>query len=257
MHVSRWGKAGPRVVLVHGSAQGSKVGGAEHFSAQRWLTERDWQLVVPDRPGHGQTPNPGRPDDAELDGALIADLLDDGAHLVGHSFGGAVALAAAAKRPEAVRSLTLIEPAMQKLATHDPNVRRFGLKLLATMLFSVTPERRAAKFSELVGIPPEIRGGKDRAELRRMGEGIKRLKVPSAKTLRGELGIVRQAGIPLLVVTGGWSPAFDATGRIVAETGSGSHVVVPSPHHFPNMVSNQFNEILFAFMTESDRVRAR
>lgn len=31
IHVTRWGPAGPRVVMVHGSSQGSEVGGDGHF----------------------------------------------------------------------------------------------------------------------------------------------------------------------------------------------------------------------------------
>src|SRR5271165_4633819 len=112
IHVARWGHSGPRVVLVHGGAQGTPVGGESNFRAQQPLAQEGWQLIVPDRPGHGRSPDPGRPDDAEADGAWVAALLEDGAHLVGHSFGGCVALAAAARRPEAVRSLTLIEPGM-------------------------------------------------------------------------------------------------------------------------------------------------
>ena len=61
IHITRWGHAGPRVILVHGGAQGSEVGGERNFSAQRALADRRWQLVVPDRPGHGRSPDPGRP----------------------------------------------------------------------------------------------------------------------------------------------------------------------------------------------------
>ncbi|MEJ0006720.1 MAG: alpha/beta fold hydrolase [Steroidobacteraceae bacterium] len=93
-----------------GSAQGGRLGGEHHFSAQQRLAQRGWQVIAPDRPGHGRSAAPGRPDDAEADGAWVADLLDGGSHLVGHSFGGCVVLAAAASRPLAVRSLTLIEP---------------------------------------------------------------------------------------------------------------------------------------------------
>jgi pimeloyl-ACP methyl ester carboxylesterase len=56
------------VILVHGGAQGSEVGGERNFSPQRALAEEGWQLIVPDRPGHGRSPDPGRPDDAEADG---------------------------------------------------------------------------------------------------------------------------------------------------------------------------------------------
>lgn len=251
IHVTRWGEAGPRVVLVHGSAQGSKVGGDHHFAAQQALCDEGWQLIVPDRPGHGASPAPGRPDDAEADGAWVADLLGDGAHLVGHSFGGCVALAAAARTPNAVRSLTLIEPGMQKLAIDDPQVRRFVLKLVATMIFSFSPERRAVRFAKLVGIPGDIRGGASREELKAMGRGIAKLKVPSAATLRRELETVKQFGVPLLAVTGGWSPAFDAVGARAAAIGGGRHAIVPSPNHFPNLVP-AFNPMLTAFMRDAE-----
>src|ERR1700678_2806029 len=122
IHITRWGTTGPKIVLIHGGAQGNKYfGGDRHFTAQQRLGE-DYELVVPDRPGHGRSPYPGRPDDAEADGAWVAELLGDGAHLVGHSFGACVALAAAAIKPSVVRSLTMIEPAMPKLAMNRPVV---------------------------------------------------------------------------------------------------------------------------------------
>lgn len=251
IHLTRWGDSGPRVVLVHGSAQGSRIGGDHHFAAQQALGGEGWQVIVPDRPGHGHSPAPGRPDDAEADGTWVAELLGDGAHLVGHSFGGCVALAAAAGRPDAVRSLTLIEPGMQKLAIDDPRVRRFVLKLVTTLIFSFSAERRAVRFARLVGIPSEIRGGKSREELKAMGRGIAKLKVPAAATLRRELETIERAGIPLLVVTGGWSPSFDAVGARVAAAGGGRHRIVASPNHFPNLTPG-FNPVLTAFMTAAD-----
>jgi pimeloyl-ACP methyl ester carboxylesterase len=98
IHITRWGDSGPRVVFVHGGAQGTDVAGESNFSNQKILAARGWQPIVPDRPGHGKSPDPGRPDDAEADGTWVADLFGDGAHLLGHSFGGCVALSAAAVR---------------------------------------------------------------------------------------------------------------------------------------------------------------
>jgi pimeloyl-ACP methyl ester carboxylesterase len=246
IHVTRWGMVGPKVVLVHGGAQGGKAGGEMHFSVQRRLAERGWQLVVPDRPGHGQSLDPGRPDDPDLDGAIVADLWGDGAHLVGHSFGGAVALAAASQRPKAVRSLTLIEPALQNLVLTDRRVIRFGLKALRIQLFSFSAARRMRGFERLVGIPAEMRG--DHTEAKAIGRGLSRLRLPKRDAIRGQLAVVRRAKIPLLVVTGGWSPAFTAIGDCVAELGNGEHRLVASPHHFPNLISDEFNEMLDAFM---------
>ena len=255
MFVTRWGQSGPKVVLVHGSAQGSKVGGAHHFTAQQRLSERGWQLLVPDRPGHGRSPDPGRPDDAQADGGLVADLLGKGAHLVGHSFGACVALAAAAKRPEAVRSLTIIEPAMAAMAVNKPVVLRFVLKIVAIMLFSLSAESRLKRFVKLVNIPPEIRGGSDADELKRMGRAIKQLKLPTKPGLLHDWDIVRRAGIPVLVVSGGWRPAFEAISDETARVGGGRRLVIRSAHHFPQQVSDEFNLELAKFMQESELKR--
>jgi len=243
---------------VHGSAQGSDVGGDLHFSGQQQLGERGWQVVVPDRPGHGRSPSPGRPDDAEADSKWVDGLLGEGAHLVGHSFGGCVALAAAAHRPTAVRSLTLIEPAMPRLATSDPAVRSFSLKTVRVLFLTFSPQKRINRFVDLVNIPDEIRGGSSDEELKRMGKAIRRLKLPSGKVLQKQLDVVKSAPIPLLVVTGGWSQSFDAIGRIVADAGGGRHEVVRSPNHFPQReAAEQFNDLLDGFMLESDRQSQR
>jgi hypothetical protein len=65
--------------------------------------------LLVDRRGFGASPADGRVD-FERDAEDVAELLADGAHLVGHSYGGVVSLLAAARRPDAVRSLVLIEP---------------------------------------------------------------------------------------------------------------------------------------------------
>jgi pimeloyl-ACP methyl ester carboxylesterase len=232
------------------SAQGSRAGGDRHFSAQAALKDRGWQVVVPDRPGHGLSPAPGRPDDAELDGEWVAEILEDGAHLVGHSFGGAVALAAATRRPEAVYSLTLIEPAMLALAVHRPAVRWFLLRILLTRVTSLTPIIYARRFARLMHIPDEIRGGADKEELKRMAAGIAAIRVPKKQVLQRQLETVKMASIPLMVVSGKWSDALEATADAAAERGAGRRLVIPSPHHFPHLFSDEFNQNLDAFMRE-------
>lgn len=252
IYLTKWGDGGRRVVLVHGSAQGSEVGGDKHFAKQSELAARGWEVIVPDRPGHGRTPAPGRSDDAKLDGLWVADLLGDDAHLVGHSFGGAVALAAAARRPEAVRSLTLIEPALQKFALTDPDVRKFGLKALLTLALPMPAAVRARRFARLVRIPEEIRGGSSASELRKIGRGLKALRLPSGDEIAAQLSVVRAKEIPFMVVTGGWNRAFDAIGRLAAAAGGGQHVLITSSHHFPQAVSDEFNDRLNNFMLEAD-----
>jgi pimeloyl-ACP methyl ester carboxylesterase len=258
LHVTRWGQTGPRVVLVHGSAQGGRVGGDSHFARQQRLGSQGWQLLVPDRPGHGQSLDPRRPDDAQADGALVAELLGESAHVVGHSFGACVALAAAALRPSSVRSLTLIEPAMALLAMNKPSVLKFGLTAAMITMAPLSDIWRIKRFMQLVKIPPELRGteGVDDDGLKRLGRAIARLRVPDKKTLLGQLKELRAAGVPLLVVAGSWSPAFRAISDSVAEVGSGKTLVISCEHHFPHLVSEQFNEALVTFMGACDQQRS-
>jgi pimeloyl-ACP methyl ester carboxylesterase len=256
IHVTRWGSSGPRVVMVHGGAQGGSVGGVKNFFNQQHLANEGWQLLVPDRPGHGLSPCQGWPDDAELDGAWTAELLGAGAHLVGHSFGGAVALAAAARRPDAVRSLTLIEPAMHAVAIDDPRVRKFVFSIMRATLFSLSAAARAERLFAIIGIPPEISGRYDKSERARIGKALRRIRIPKKKELVRELGVVRATGIPLFVVTGGWSEAFNVSSARVAVLGGGRHVIVRSPHHFPQIVSGEFSQQLSAFMRAADARRA-
>lgn len=254
IHLAERGE-GPRVVLVHGSAQGSSVGGEKHFANQASLAAKGWTVITPDRPGHGLSPAPDRGDNAELDGVWVAELLgESGGHLVGHSFGGAVALAAAARRPDAVRTLTLIEPALQKVASDLPVVRKFILGLVATAIFSFPPSKRMTRIAKFLGIPDSVRGGTSKEELARMGKGFKRLMLPTNEEIRAQLAIVRQHKIPLTVVTGGWNEAFDAVSERVAELGGGKHVIIQSPHHFPQNVSEEFNELLDTTMRKAEAI---
>src|ERR1700757_397360 len=101
MQLEIWGE-GPRVVLVHGAI----TNGPAAWSKQRPLAER-WQLVVVNRPGFAPNP-PEQRSDFEADAAALARMLDEPAHLVGHSYGGLIVLLAADQRPDAVLSLTLI-----------------------------------------------------------------------------------------------------------------------------------------------------
>ena len=256
IHVTRWGATGPRVLMIHGSAQGSEVGGDKHFSRQAALAQEGLQLLVPDRPGHGRSPDPGRPDDAEADGEWAADMLGEGAHLVGHSFGGCVAMAAAARRPEAVRSLTLIEPAVLGLAVNRPEVRKMLFGIVSANYLTFSDAERIKRFSKLLNIPDDIRGGSDDAMLKRMGKAIKALKLPPPPRQKAQLEAIRRTGVPFLIVTGGWSPAFDVAADRAAEIGGARRLVIKSPHHFPQLVSGEFNAALLAQVRQAEAGRA-
>jgi pyruvate dehydrogenase E2 component (dihydrolipoamide acetyltransferase) len=67
-----------------------------------------------DLPGHGNSPLAGETNLEAIVDAVEMALIEEGlrdAHLIGHSLGGAVAIALAGRRPVRARSLTLIAPA--------------------------------------------------------------------------------------------------------------------------------------------------
>jgi pimeloyl-ACP methyl ester carboxylesterase len=230
-------------VLIHGGVQGTRHGGITHFARQQQLAARGMQLLVPDRPGHGLSPSEGRPDDAEADGEWVAELLGDGAHLIGHSFGGCIALNAAARRPSAVQTLTLIEPGMQALAANRFPVAKFLVRLVTTLAFSFSPETRIRRFSRLMHIPDEVGGGSTE-ELRAMGKAASEIRIPSKRTFEAQLALVKARAIAFRVISGGWEPGVDLTAERVAELGGGQYVRIESPHHFPQLHSNEFNELV-------------
>src|SRR5256885_12758868 len=105
---------GERVVLVHGSGPPRAT-----WADQLALAER-YQLVVLERRGYGQ--DPGDNPDFEADAKDIRELLAEPAHLVGFSYGGLGVLLAAAQRPDAIRSLAVIEPAAYSIAAGNSDV---------------------------------------------------------------------------------------------------------------------------------------
>ena len=85
-----------------------------------------------------------------------------------------------------------------------------------------------------------------------MGRSLRRLRVPNKDVLTRELGVIKQAGIPLLVITGGWNPAFEASSDAVAAAAGGRRAVIQAGHHFPQIVSDEVNQVCAAFMQERE-----
>jgi len=119
--------AGRPVVLLHSSA----ASGAQWRAYRQGLIAAGFRVLAPDLHGYGGTDawtGRGRlrlADEAALIIALI-DLCGEPVDLVGHSYGGAVALHIARHHASRLRSLTLIEPvAFHLLWNSDPWASRY------------------------------------------------------------------------------------------------------------------------------------
>lgn len=103
--------AGPTVLMLHGSGPGTTGSGAWAATAQ--ALGESWHVVAPDQAGFGRTPVPaGSRGGLRLWTEQAAGLIDalgvERYAVVGHSMGGAVALALAAARPERVTHVVAV-----------------------------------------------------------------------------------------------------------------------------------------------------
>jgi pyruvate dehydrogenase E2 component (dihydrolipoamide acetyltransferase) len=103
------GEAGPYLLMLHGFGSDR----ASWFLNQPDVAAYAQTLAL-DLPGHGASTAPLADASAPAIAAQVAAALGgtgEPVHVVGHSFGGAVAIALAAGRPDLVASLTLVAPA--------------------------------------------------------------------------------------------------------------------------------------------------
>jgi pimeloyl-ACP methyl ester carboxylesterase len=183
------------------------------------LVARRWRLLAPDAPGYGLTP-PRGPDAYELDtlADLLLELAGERAALIGHSWGGAVALCAAAARPDSVSAVVLLDSGhfdFQDLEDVDPDAT----------LEDLTEQSRArlvpvADWDELVReVRGEIRREPTETLLGIFREGAEQRddglwpKAPPEVRAAALLGLLRgrrmsalwpalgEAGIPVLLLT--------------------------------------------------------
>lgn len=241
LHVSVAG-SGPRVLMLHCDAATAASG----WRHQRRLTDR-WTLVMPDRPGYGASP--AARVDFTTEPAAHLPLLRDGAHLVGHSYGGVVALMMAGSAPELVRSLTVVEPPAFGLSD-DAEVTAVRAELQE--LWDAGPADPFAfwqRFSRAIGERPWPRpplpAGLELGVRALMGER------PPWEA-RPDLAAIGAAAFPVLVVSGGHKPAFEnVCDRIAAETGAERAVVRGRRHMVPH-VGAPFNDLLEDFWRRAE-----
>lgn len=247
LHVREWGDGEP-VVLVHGSMSTSRT----TWSPQRPLAEQGHRLIVPDRRGYGASPEVDG-EDFEVDTQDVLRLLDreDGSHLVGHSYGALAALRAAGRHPEAVRSLTVIEPPAFSIADDEPAVADLleDQADLWDRARDLDDRSFMERFIRLMGTDPGdipealLDTWARRTRPMRLGRPAWEADIPLAELERADL--------PVLVVSGDHHPAFERICDRLAERLGASRDVVPGAGHEVQRTGDPFNRRLLQHWREA------
>ncbi|SFW92550.1 alpha/beta fold hydrolase [Amycolatopsis australiensis] len=163
LHVRRTpGPDGVRAVYVHGLG-----GSSTNWTDLAALLAPVASGTAPDLPGFGQSePEQGFDFTLQAHADVVARHIEDvGApvHLLGNSMGGAIALLVAAQRPELVKTLTLISPAvpdrrLDPRRLSDPRMALAYLPLVGArvraQLAALGPRERAAQVIKLCFADP-------------------------------------------------------------------------------------------------------
>jgi pimeloyl-ACP methyl ester carboxylesterase len=231
--------SGEHVVLAHGSL----ATGSEEWEAQQPLAEEGFRLLVVDRYGYGRSPA-AEGEDFLRDGEDIAALMDGGAHLVGHSYGGLGVMLAAARRPEATRSLAVLEPPAITLGQDDQAARALTSRLREVWDLDLPDRAWMERFLEAVGsnpeeLPPELLDG-----ALPLVPVMRRGRLPSDADL--PLAELASATFPKLVVSGGHDPGFEAICDDLAEKIDASRSVIEGAGHEIQFTGQPINDALLS-----------
>jgi pimeloyl-ACP methyl ester carboxylesterase len=204
-----------RLFLLHGS-----VTNADLTWRKQQVLASDYELVQPDRPGFPPGP-PVERVDFEADVPWLEELVRSGDHLVAQSYGAVIALLAAPQLPLA--SLTVIEPPAFGVARGVPAVEAWLDAVFALPRDDLRTYVEA--FLAHVGaplrlpepLPPVLQQG---------AEAFLTERPPSEAELPLE-----PLPYPVLVVTGGHEPAFEAVGDVLEAALQAERLVLPGAGH--------------------------
>ena len=232
-------------MLVHGSVVNAEL----TWSAQKPLADR-FEIVAPNRRGFPPGPDVDAVD-FEDEAEWFQPFLEADTHVLGHSYGGVIALLAVAKQPERLRSLTVIEPPALGVARGRLAVDEFVQR--TDEHWTNGPRDPAAflrGFLDLVGssIPP----GSFSPELLQGARTLMVERSPAEAVI--PFDELARASFPKLVVSGGHGPAFEDVCGVLEEWLGAERAVLPGAGHSVQRLGEPFNELLTSFVERAETV---
>jgi len=247
LFVRIWGEGHPeRVVLLHGS---NVPDPDVTWQKQRPLAAQ-YELVVVDRRGFGQSP-PADHITWESEMSDLLALIGERAHIVGHSYGGVLALLLGSSHPERVRSLVAIEPPAFGLALEDPTIAAY-VQLAAPVHTAgpdLTPEEFLRRLIAAQGEEPPAEFAFAPAHRKAVNTtGIS----PDPATAPIVVEHLAAAPFPKLVASGSWSAQMETTCDHVAARIGAERANFPGSRHSPQQLGAPFNDRLCAVFAAAE-----
>ena len=250
---------GKTIVMLHGSMA----------SKEQWLgftreVVPHYKVVSMDLLGYGQTTRPFSADDYSLrdESELLRSVLeetigDEAYHLVGHSYGGVVALHHAYHHRNKVKSLTIIEPmAFHLLGKDHPLIEES--RQMVEQIHRYIDEGNAIAGAEMfinLWMPAGTFARIGEREKMMLGEGVKKMVVDFRAAVGEPLTTDDYATLPMPVclIAGKASPPYSlGISEVVARTLPGIEFHwVDGGHFSPVSHPDQVNPIIAGFI---DRV---
>ncbi len=260
LHYDQHGTRGDPAVLVHGSLVDSSTWARVVPGLARGLT-----VLTYDRRGFGGSSPGPRASPVATDTQDLAALLEATdfypVHVVGHSYGAAVALRLAAERPEFVRSLSLHEPPFFGLLADQPET--VGLAEMfrtgvAEIREQVRRGDRAGAARNVVEVFSTTPGAWERLPepVRRsfagyMDRWAEEYSDPDA--LRPAPGALRETLVPTLLTVGAESPRFlrRIEESLARDLANPTIREIPGAGHAPHVTApDEYVGLLLTFLLE-------
>jgi 2-succinyl-6-hydroxy-2,4-cyclohexadiene-1-carboxylate synthase len=237
LHVERWG-AGPDLALLHGF-----TGCGRAFDHLREKLGACFQVVAPDLPGHGASPDATGWDRA-LD-EIAATLGSTSLFLAGYSMGARLALGYALRFPDRVRALVLESGSPGIADPGERSARRLEDEALATLIehegvdafvdrWEAHPT--LATLRDLPGpLARQLRERRRRNRPHGLASALRHLGTGAQPSLWPRLPSLRAA---TLLLAGERDAKFSAFAQSMARAIPGSRLrLVPSAGHAPHLES--------------------
>jgi pimeloyl-ACP methyl ester carboxylesterase len=256
-HVPTMPPATPTVILLHASGSSSR-----QWDTLAEALRPSYSVVALDFHDHGSRPAGARAAGSSVanDAALVEAALASagGAHLIGHSYGGAVAMQVAMSHPHLVRSVAVFEPVLFRLLVEDDANGPFVRTVFAVVadmtarLAEHRPMEAARRFVEFWTAPHVWHGMPQRRQ--------RAIALRAATVIGHFFGLfgapsphraVAGLQMPVLCLTGERTvPAARRIGELLAELlGPGHHETMPGMGHMgPITHAEHVNRRLLAFL---------